>query len=579
MTSARTPARRPPARPAPEPPAKPATASRLAAIDVGSNSIHMVIVETDGAGGYRVLARERDMVRLGKSALARGRLSRRAIRDGLESLLRMTTLARLKGVARVEAVATSAVREAANGDELLEQAHALTGLAIRVLDGEQEGQLIFRAVRHAVELGRGWSVLVDVGGGSTEWCNVRGGRLASVRSLELGSLRGAERLAADPPTTREIERLRREIRERLEKVRAPSRTERLIATSGTALCCGELVDHLAGREGPQAVGGLRELRLRDLSALVATLRSLKRREIASLPAVGRPRAGSILAGAVLLEELARHAGVDRLHLCDRALREGLVLEMLGDAPVAPAPEGGARRRQVIELAQRAPAVWEHAQQVARLATRLFDLTAPVHNLGAREREWLEYAALLHDVGYSIHFERHHKHSLYLISTAGLDAFDPREIEIVAHVARYHRGGLPKKRHAAFAALRPWQQETVRRLAALLRLANALDRTHAARVVDLHASLVRGKRAAIEVLSPFDVGLELAAARRAADLFEKQFRRRVVLRQGLAAHRRGGRRAAERNSFSLRELQPRDGGFPAAAVEIVAAGGGAEPPIR
>ena len=504
----------------------------------------MLVVEADASGSFRALARERDMVRLGKSALGRGTLSRRAIRDGLESLLRMTTLARLKGATRIEAVATSAVREASNGDEFLEQVHALTGLAIRVLDGDEEGAMIFRAVRHAVDLGRGWTVLVDVGGGSTEWCNARHGELRSVRSLELGSLRCAELLPSDPPLTREIERLRRSVRERLAKVRAPARIERLIATSGTALCCGELVDHLAGRERLLAVGGLRELRRRDLAALIATLRSLTHREIAALPPVGEPRSGSILAGALLLEELARHGNADRLYLCDRALREGLVLEMIGEAPARAKAEGGARRRQVLELAQRAPALWAHAQQVARLSTRLFDLTAPVHNLGPREREWLEAAALLHDVGYSIHFERHHKHSLYLISTAGLDAFDPREIEIVAHVARYHRGALPKARHASFAALRPWQQETVRRLAALLRIANALDRTHAARVVELHAALERGKRAVIEVLSPYDVGLELTAARHVADLFERVFRRKVDFRQGLETPRARRRKGAE-----------------------------------
>ncbi|MCM2269238.1 MAG: Ppx/GppA family phosphatase [Thermoanaerobaculia bacterium] len=503
----------------------------------------MLVVAPDAAGGYRVLARERDMVRLGKSALGRGTLSQRAIREGLESLLRMTTLARLKGAARVEAVATSAVREASNGDEFLEQVHALTGLAIRVLDGEEEGAMIFRAVRHAVDLGRGWTSLVDVGGGSTEWCNARAGELRSVRSLELGSLRGAELLDSDPPRTREIERLRRRIRERLAKVHAPARLERLIATSGTALCCGELVDHLAGRERPLAVGGLRELRSRDLAALVATLRTMTRKEIAALPPVGEPRSGSILAGAVLLEELARHAGVDRLHLCDRALREGLVLEMLGDPPAATVAEGGARRRQVLELAQRAPSMWLHAQQVARLATRLFDLTAPIHNQGPREREWLEAAALLHDVGYSIHFERHHKHALYLISTAGLDAYDPREIEILAHVARYHRGALPKSSHVSFAALKPWQQLTVRRLAALLRIANALDRTHAARVVELHAALEKGKRAVIEVLSPFDVALEIAAARHRADLFARVFGRKVAFRQGLETPRARRRRQA------------------------------------
>lgn len=266
--------------------------------------------------------------------------------------------------------------------------------------------------------------------------------------------------------------------------------------------------------------------------MVARLRAMPRREIAALPPVGPLRARSILAGAILLEELARHAGVVRIHLCDRALREGLVLEALGH----PGPEtesvDDVRRRQVLALAQRAPTMVDHAQQVARLAVRLFDLTAPIHGLGGREREWLEHAALLHDVGCSIHFQRHHKHSQYLIATAGLDAFDRREIEILAHVARYHRGGRPKSGHESFAALEGWQQKTVEKLAALLRVANALDRTHAARVVELYAALVKKRRVVVELLSPFDVSLEIAAARHRAGLFERLFERRIDFRQGL-----------------------------------------------
>ena len=523
-------------------PASPA--ARVAALDIGTNSIHLLVAEPDGAGGYRVLAREREMVRLGKSALARGVLSPRAVRDGLEAILRMTTLARLKGAGRVEAVATSAVREAANGDEFLARVRALTGVETRKLTGAEEGALVFRAVRHAVDLGRGWTVLADVGGGSTEWCTARDGALRAVRSLELGSLRCAARLDGDPPPAAALEKLRRRIRKRLASLRTPARVDRLIATSGTAACCGDLADHFSGRERGLTVGGLRELRVRELAGVVARLSQLSRREIAELPPVDGPRAGSILAGAVLLEELARRAGVDRLHLCDRALREGLLLEALG----APPPDGrkapSARRRQVAELAQRAPAMVAHATQVARLAVRVFDLTAPVHNLGAREREWLEHAALLHDIGYSVHFQRHHKHSLYLISSADLDAFDPREIEIVAHVARYHRGAAPKRKHASFAALEPWQRATVRRLAALLRVANALDHTHAARVVELHASLIKRRRVVVEVLSPFDVSLELAAARSGADLFEEVFGRRMEFRPGLE---RPPRRRARRRS--------------------------------
>jgi exopolyphosphatase/guanosine-5'-triphosphate,3'-diphosphate pyrophosphatase len=518
-----------------------ASATRVAAIDIGSNSIHMIVAESDGEGGFRVLARERDMVRLGKSALGRGTLSRRAVRDGLEAILRMTTLARLKGATRVEAVATSAVREASNGPDFLEQAKALTRLEIRTLSGEEEGALVFRAVRQAVDLGKGWSVLVDLGGGSTEWCTARDGQLRKVHSLRVGSLRGAALLEGDPPTTRSIERLRRDLRGQLRGLRPPHRVAALIATSGTAMCCGDLADLFAGRERALAAGALRELRLRELDEVVTGLRALRHKELAALAPVGEARSESILAGAIALAALTRHAGVDRLLLCDHALREGLVLEMLG-APVPPAGAiGEARKRQVRELAQRAPGMLAHTEQVARLATRLFDLTAPVHNLGRRERRWLEDAALLHDVGYSIHFQRHHKHSQYLIATSTLDAFDPREIEVIAHVARYHRGAAPKRRHATFAALRGWQQEAVRKLAALLRIANALDRTHAARVIELYASVVKGKRVVVEVMSPFDVSLELSAAAHRSDLFTELFGRRIQFRQGLEKPRRGARR--------------------------------------
>lgn len=522
MPGARTTERRPPAsRP-----------ERLAAIDVGTNSIHMIVVESDGAGGYSVLAREREMVRLGESALGDGALSPAAMRRGLETLLKMTTLARLKGADKLVAVATSAVREASNGDEFLHQVRALTGLAVRKLSGREEGALIFRAVRHAVDLGKGWSILADVGGGSTEWCVARAGRLRSVRSLLLGSLRCARRLEGNPPRAASLERLRRELRAALQPLRVPPAVDMLVATSGTAICCADLADFFAGREGRGAGGGLRELRLRELSELVPRLATMRRREIAALPPVGAPRAGSILAGALLLEELARRAGVDRLQICDRALREGVVLEALGHPDPAGEPPGDVRGRQVEALARRAPALVDHSRQVARLSGRLFDLTAPVHNLGEREREWLEHAALLHDVGYSIHFRRHHKHSQYLISTSTLDGFDPREIEVIAHVARYHRGARPKVRHESFAALERWQQRTIERLAALLRVANALDRTHAARVVEIYASLVRRRKVVVEVLSPFDVSLELAAARHRADLFERTFGRRLVFRQGL-----------------------------------------------
>jgi exopolyphosphatase/guanosine-5'-triphosphate,3'-diphosphate pyrophosphatase len=511
-----------------------AQTERLAAIDIGSNSIHMIVVAPEPKGGYRVLGREREMVRLGKSALSAGALSETAMRDGLEALLKMTTLAGLKGARRVVAVATSAVREAGNGEEFLARVKAQTGLDVQLLSGVDEGLLIHRAVREVIDLGQGPAAVVDVGGGSTEWVATRGETIERVVSLRLGSLRSATRLQGDPPGPGEIERLRRSIRAALAAEIPPGSRPvyRLVATSGTAVCAADLADLWADRARKEGGGALREVRTRELSQVAARLAGMKRREIAALPPVGGPRSDSILAGAILLEELVLHAGIDRFQVCDRALREGLVLAALGQPiPSAREPED-LRRRQVLQLAERSESVLAHNLQSARLAVRLFDLTPSVHGLGAREREWLEYAALLHDIGYSIHYNDHHKHSYYLINNATLDAFDPREIEIVAHVARYHRGSRPKpRRHPTLAALKPWQQKVIVKLASLLRVADALDRTHASRVEEIYAS-IRPHRVKLEVLSRYDVGLELAAAREHGGLFEVTFGRKLAVRQGL-----------------------------------------------
>jgi exopolyphosphatase / guanosine-5'-triphosphate,3'-diphosphate pyrophosphatase len=503
---------------------------RLAAIDIGSNSIHMVVAEAAPNGGYQVLGREREMVRLGKTGLGEGALSEQAMQDGLEALAKMTTIARLKGAERVVAVATSAVRESANGPDFLARVKALTGLDVQVLTGIEEGRLIYRAVREVVDLGPGAAVILDVGGGSTEWITAQAGEISQVVSLTLGSLRCARDLKGDPPSAASLDRLRRRIQKRLAEAVPRASVERLIATSGTAVCCADLLDFFADRPWKE-VSGVREVRTRDLALLVERLRHLRRRQIADLPPVGGPRSDSLLAGAVLLQELAAHAGVDRLQVSDRALREGLVLAALGQPiPAAVEPED-LRRRQVRQLAERTESVYRHNLQTARLAGRLFDVTVSLHGLGAREREWLEYASLLHDIGYSIHYRGHHKHAYYLITHAVLDAFDQREIDVIAHVARYHRGATPKVSHPTLAALKPWQQRTVRKLAALLRLADALDRTHASRVEEIYCA-IGGRKVTLEVLSRYSVELELEAARERGRFFEKVFACSLRLRQGL-----------------------------------------------
>jgi exopolyphosphatase/guanosine-5'-triphosphate,3'-diphosphate pyrophosphatase len=502
---------------------------RLAAIDIGSNSIHMVVVDAEPRGSFRVLDRERDMVRLGRSAHRDGALSEKAMALGLLTLSKMATLAKLKGAERIVAVATSSVREASNGEEFLIRVKAKTGLDVQVLTGEQEGRLIFRAVREAIDLGRGFSAVVDVGGGSTEWILARGGELRRVVSLKLGSLRLARELTRSNKAA--IATLRRAVREPLKRLRPPKNLSRLIATSGTAVCCADLIDFLAGRDWKAANGLLREVRSRDLSELVEHLRRLTRQQLAALPPVGAPRSESILAGAILLEEIVRIAGVDHFFVSDRALREGVVLEALtGSQQLAPNAE--VRSRQIQTLAERCPPVVAHCREVTRLSILLFDLTRSLHGLGEREREWLEYGAALHDLGYLVDYRKHHLHGYYLVTNAALDAFDPREIEIIAHLVRFHRGARPRaERHPTFAELKPWQQRTVERLVSILQIADALDRSHARRVREVYCSIAK-KKVRIEVVSKVDVTLELDAAKRRKRLFERLFERDVTVKKGL-----------------------------------------------
>jgi exopolyphosphatase/guanosine-5'-triphosphate,3'-diphosphate pyrophosphatase len=327
-----------------------------------------------------------------------------------------------------------------------------------------------------------------------------------------------ERFArTDPLTGRDERRLARHIqRETRPFLRQLARRgfERVIGTSGTILALGSVA---AGRRTP---GDIRNLRVsaRSIHRLRKTLvrRSLKER--LATPGLDPRRADLAVAGAVLLDTLLDGLGAEEVTLCDFALREGLVLDYIqkNQAHIQKVDRyPDVRRRSVVELAERCNYWAEHAQHVARLALALFDGTREMHQLGDREREWLEFGALLHDIGVHIGYEQHHKHSYYLIRHGGLRGFEPAEIEILALLARYHRRSLPKKSHEGFGALARADRRTVRMLAALVRLAEGLDRSHAQVVTGLRVArddeslIVRMQGAA-------DPELELWAAGRHAE---------------------------------------------------------------
>jgi exopolyphosphatase/guanosine-5'-triphosphate,3'-diphosphate pyrophosphatase len=497
---------------------------RVAAIDIGTNSVHLLVAELQADGSFRVLDSQKEMVQLGRGEFRDRRLAPDAMDRALAALASFARLAAGHEARRVLAVATSAVREATNGGDFLDEVARRAGFRVRVITGDEEGRLVHRAVRHYVDLGDRRTVVVDIGGGSVELVLGVGARPLAVDSLKLGHLRLAERLEGDPPEPESVESVRDACREALAGVlethtRLP--VDLVVGTSGTVEAFARL--DLADSKEP-GEPHLHVLTSETVSRIVRRLLRMDAGERRRLPGLDGPRAGTIAAGGIALEEILRGLGAERLTVCTAALREGLILDFLDRAGERIRREDSmpdVRMRSAHELLGRARADVAHAAHVAKLAGLVFDDLGPVHRLGPEAREILRYAALLHDVGLQVAHRRHHRHSHYLIVHGGLRGFTAREIALVAAVARYHRKASPRARHPEFGSLRKADQRVVRVLAAILRIADGLDRSHN-QVVESVKVRVRDGRASFWVLSWQEAELELWGARRKADLFADVF---------------------------------------------------------
>jgi exopolyphosphatase/guanosine-5'-triphosphate,3'-diphosphate pyrophosphatase len=463
---------------------------RIAAIDLGSNSFHMVIVESR-SGSFHVVDREKEMIRLGERTLSRGRLSAASMKRGLDTLREYKRLADMHGVDKLLAVATSAVREATNGEDFLDRIGGEIGVWPRVVSGEEEARLIYLAALHSVHLEGRRALVVDIGGGSVELAVGAGSRVEWAVSEKLGVLRMNERfVSSDPLSARDERRLAEHVREAIAPHAERARDggfDCVIGTSGTILALGALAR--------AAETGIVPESLHHLTVSASALHGVRKRVAGStlkarrrLPLMDARRADIIVAGAVVLDEILQAVRAKEIVLCEWALREGLLIDYLqGHARSVARAEAypDVRKRSVIALAERSGYDEPHARQVARLALELFDATERWHGLKALE------------------------------------------IEIMALVGRYHRQGTPRRKNAAFAALPRPGCRTVRVLAGLLRLADALDRSHR-RVVKSLAVTERGERLRLRCEISGDAGLEQWAAARRCDLLERALERPLRL---------------------------------------------------
>ncbi len=497
---------------------------RLCVVDLGSNSFHAIVVDARPDGTFEAVDRLKEMVKLGEGGFRQHRLTETAQDRGLAALHAIRAWAEGHGVTEFVACATSAVREAENGGAFLERVRRETGLHVRTITGEREAHLIYLAARQAVDLSEP-TLLVDIGGGSTEFVVADREGAHFLTSLKLGAARLTEEFVTTDPVSRaEFRALRDHVRRMLAPAFEAARehgVRRVVGSSGTLRAIASVAAAAAGEPGQitEVVYDAATVR-RATKALMTSDRAAR----LATPGVSERRADQIVAGAALIDVVLKDLGVERFEVSPVALREGIVVDFLARNYQwlrRLAPFGSVRRRSVYDLAMRMGWEEEHARHVARLALSLFDGTEPLHGLGEAERELLEYAAVLRDVGYAISRRGHHRHSFYVIKNADLRGFTPEEVETVAHVARLHRAGRPSRRRPQSATLPEERRQTILRLGALLRLANGLDRSHFQNVVHLDPEL-REDRFVLRVQTKADPQLDVWAARRGADLFERAF---------------------------------------------------------
>jgi len=494
----------------------------IAAIDIGTNSIHIVIVKIETSlPAFNIIAREKDTVRLGDRDPNTGYLNLDAMERAMSALERGQELARSFNAEEIVAVATSAVREAPNGRAFIKNVKEQLGLTINLISGLEEARRIYLGVLSAMEFQEQPHLMIDIGGGSTALILGDGHEPRYLSSTKVGAVRlASEFITTDPVSNKELKFLQAYIRGRMERPTeelkaklTPEEKVTLVGTSGTIECLATIHAKEKLNINPNSLQGYSFSR-KDLEDVVKLLASLDLKKRSDLPGMSGRRAEIIVPGAMILLETMKMLDLDSITICERALREGLIVNwMLSEGLIENRLryQSSVRDRSVINIAQKYQVDLESSQRVADFCLDIFDQTQGVlHNWGKREREWLWVAAILHNCGLYVSHSAHHKHSYYLIRHAELLGFTENELEIIANIARYHRKSKPKKKHYNFQSLPDkTTKKMVCEVSAMLRLAVALDRRQIGAITGVYCQYNAEEEELILELFPKDVNDDCA----------------------------------------------------------------------
>ena len=510
---------------------------RVAAIDLGTNSFHMIIVEESKEKGIIEIDRVKDMICIGRGSISTKMLDEEAMESGVAALKNFLVLASQHGVTpeNIIAFATSAIREAKNRGDFLRRVREETGLKVKVISGKEEAEFIYYGVRSAVKIGNSSDLLFDIGGGSVEFVLVNQKGIQLLESRKIGVARMCERfVASEPIAPHDVHMLEQffsaEMVSAVEKA-AELKVTRAIASSGTAQNIARMICLMNGRENTTSLNNSSFSRreFQDLYKAVLPLGAAERKKMSGLD---EKRVDLIVPGLILIDMIFRLFNLKEIVISDSALREGMVLHYLKHRITAGPKRGiedelDIRKESVYELAFRCGWRRDHAEHVARLSLQLFDNLASLHHLEEPYRELLEYASLLHNIGAFISISSHHKHSQYIIQNGELRGFSPSEIETIGHVARYHRKSPPSERHTAYSMLLPDRKRAVDVLSGILRLANGLERGHRQNIQKISVE-VKGKVVRLHLKTRFEPDLEIWAADLLKPWLETVLEKTIVL---------------------------------------------------
>ena len=501
----------------------------LAAIDIGTNSFHMVVVNVDpDKHNFKVVDRVKEIVRLGSGSSDMKYLSEEAMNRGFETLRRFQKVA-VAYNAPIRAIATSAVREALNQNEFIRRVYTDLDIKIEIASGFEEARLIYLGIIQGLPVHGKPLLMMDIGGGSTEYLVGKKREILYENSLKLGAIRLTQRFFTGEEVTKEkVKECRNYVAGYLAPVVREIQKKKyqvVVGSSGTIMSLARIIRLGRGEMNVTSMNGFifTAKELYDAVELLCRARTLKQRM--KIPGLDASRADIIMGGAIVLEQSFKHLHLKQMVVSEFALREGIILDTIEKKYNIKDFHSldNIRYKSIIHLAETFRYEKEHSHHVAEIAVKIFDQTQTLHKLGRMEREYLEAAALLHEIGIFLSHAQHHQHAHYLIRNSELLGYSDNEKEIIGNIARYHRKSHPKPKHEGFARLNNEDQHVVRTLSSILRIADGLDRAHTRAVKDVN--IKRTGSAVKFVLKKArgkNIEMELWGAEQKKELFEEVF---------------------------------------------------------